>query len=181
MLKYGTLPVFKDCRGASPRRLRWSVSEGLLELGESLLSSWRLLECAESCLSGEPFLAHFVAPPALPSLWEELYTSSASDSTSTNSGDFLFAESLDLFPLDLPDEPLGSLLLSLLEDEEDFTLSLPSKYQSSPGLSGESISFGTTSFRTAFPPSELVGGFLRGAGSPRALCSLAPQCCPCVS
>ena len=85
-------------------------------------------------------MGRFVAPPALPSLREELYTSSTSDSTST-SGDFLFVESPDLSPLDLPDKPLDSLLLPLPEDEEDFTLSLSSKYRSSPGLPSSLSSF----------------------------------------
>ena len=91
--------------------------------------------------------------------------------TSVISEAFLFAESSDLISLYLPGEPLDFCLLPLPEDEEDFTLSLSSIYRSSPGLSGESISFAMAAFLTDLPPSGLspsdqVEGFLVEAGSP---------------
>ena len=99
-----------------------------------------------------------------PSLHEELYTS-------VISGVFLFAESSDLTSLCLPGEPLDFCLLSLPEEEEDFTLSLSSIYWSSPGLSGESIFLGLAPLLTELPPSGLcpsdqVQGFREGTGSP---------------
>ena len=91
--------------------------------------------------------------------------------TSVISGAFLFVELSDLMSLYLPGEPLDFCLLPLPEDEEDFTLSLSSIYQSSPGLSGESISFGTAAFLAYLPPSglcpsDLAEGFRMEAESP---------------
>ena len=91
--------------------------------------------------------------------------------TSVISGAFLFAELSNLVSLSLPDEPLDFCLLPLPEDEEDFTLSLSSLYQSSPRLSGESISFGVVVLLADWPPSDLspsdrAEGFHVEAGSP---------------
>ena len=82
------------------------------------------------------------------SLCEELYTS-------VISGVFLFAESSNLTSLCLPGEPLDFCLLSLPEDEEDFTLPLSSIYPSFPGLSGETTFIGLAPLLAELPPSSL--------------------------
>ena len=80
-------------------------------------------------------------------------------------------ESSDLTSLYLPGKPLDFCLLPLPEDEEDFTLSLSSLYQSSSGLSGESISFRMVALLADLPPSGLspsdcAAGLHVEAGSP---------------
>ena len=148
LLGYDNLPALEEYLDAYTLCLVWSASEDRPELVEYLRSSLCLLECEWSCLPGELFLDLFFASSVLPPLREELYTS-------VISGAFLFAELSDLESLYLPSEPLDSCILPLPEDEEDFTLSLSSICRSSPGLSGESISFGMASFWADLSPSGL--------------------------